>query len=150
MTSGSYRKFNFWFLIEPACDVPDQWVAHCLELDVVTQGNDLDHACKMLLEACAMVLLDDIENGRYISERRAPEEYWERLYDIVQHGQQGSWEQIAQALEGKDGVAAGQMMFMIPVTKEAELPEYGDRDVRVPLAWANSRGTGCGPCQAAM
>ncbi|MFA5053352.1 MAG: hypothetical protein WC565_04800 [Parcubacteria group bacterium] len=140
MKSGSFRKYNFWFLIERACDVPSQWVAHCLELDVVTQGNDLDHACKMLLEACAMVLLDDIEARRDISERRAPDEFWDRLWGVVRHGKQGSWEEISKALQGRDGAAAGQMTFMVPVTKEADLLEHPERNVTVPVAFSNPRG----------
>jgi hypothetical protein len=100
-------KHNFWVLIERAADIPNQWVAHCLELDVVTQGNNPNHTCEMLLEACAMVLLDGID----ISERHAPEEVWDRLWEVVQQGSQEDWGKISEVLQKLGGVAAFQMMF---------------------------------------
>jgi hypothetical protein len=44
------------------------------------------------------------------------------------------------------------MTFMVPVTKEADLLEHPERNVTVPVAFSNPRGSGCGPCdcQASM
>ncbi len=46
------------FCVYPAPDLPDQWVAYCLELDLVTQGNDAQHALSVLSEAVALLVLD--------------------------------------------------------------------------------------------
>ena len=48
-------KYRFNVFVIPAPDLPDQWVAHCIELDLVTQGNTAAHASAMLLEAIALV-----------------------------------------------------------------------------------------------
>lgn len=72
-------KTHFWFLFERAEDVPDAWVAHCLDLDVVTYGVSLQHALEMVLEATRMVLDHDAAVGRDSLDRRAPDEYWEKL-----------------------------------------------------------------------
>src|SRR5215831_17052442 len=47
----------------PAVDVPGQWVASCLELDVVTQGNDATHAVEMLQDAIFHVITESQPNG---------------------------------------------------------------------------------------
>lgn len=39
----------------PAEDVPGQWVAHVIELDLITQGNSLRHALEMAGEAIEIV-----------------------------------------------------------------------------------------------
>lgn len=48
-------KYRFNVFIVPAPDLPGQWVAHCIELDLVTQGNTPEQASAMLIEAIALV-----------------------------------------------------------------------------------------------
>lgn len=76
-------KTSFWFLFERAEDIPGVWIAHCLDLHVVTQGASLGHALEMALEATRIVLDADAESGRNPLERRAPPEYWEKLYQLM-------------------------------------------------------------------
>jgi predicted RNase H-like HicB family nuclease len=80
------RTYNLWVLVRPAEDLKDQWVAHCLELDVVSQGTSFTHAMEMVFEAIAMVVTDDIGAGRDPLSRRAPEEYWSELYHVMEEG----------------------------------------------------------------
>lgn len=94
------NNFYCWAILEPAEDLPGQWVAHCLDFDVVTYGNSLEHSLKMLLEATAMVICDDLERGADPSERRAPEEYWQRLSHILMEGDRFS--SIAALLDSID------------------------------------------------
>jgi len=63
-------------MIYPAEDVPGQWIAHCLDFGVVTQGNDPVHAAYMLLDALTLVLSDDVLSGKNPHRRRASAEEW--------------------------------------------------------------------------
>jgi hypothetical protein len=76
-------KTNAWFLFERSQQLPDTWVAHCLDLDVVTYGSSLDDALRMGIEAAQMALSDDLAAGLDSRRRRAPEEDWRRLYDLM-------------------------------------------------------------------
>ena len=77
------RVYQFWVKFWPAPDLPGQWIAHCLDFDVVTQGNSLPHVMNMVLEAVGMTICDDLDDGRDPSERRAPAEFWEDMYSGV-------------------------------------------------------------------
>jgi len=137
MTSQNSREFNFWFLVEPASDLPGQWVAHCLELDVVSQGNNLHQAHQMLMEACAMVLIDDLVAERDIYDRRAPKEFWDRLFDVVRHGKPCSWADVERFAEERAGVAVGQLLFEVKLDKIRPSDER-EAAPRVPIAWTNT------------
>lgn len=62
------------------------WVAHCLDFDVCTQGRSLDHAIAMLAEAVLMTWLDDYTHGLSAEDRRAPREYWDEAEHVRRHG----------------------------------------------------------------
>ncbi len=78
------RTFSFNVFLTRAPDVAGQWVGHCLEVDVVSQGNSLRHAYEMTREAVEMVVLDDLDLGREPTLRSAPREEWEAAYRVVQ------------------------------------------------------------------
>lgn len=86
MTAQASQHYSFWAIFERDAGAEDPWVVHCLELDIVTQGRTLAHACNMLAEAVSLVLLDDLNNGHNPLERRAPEESWEKLYELLRTG----------------------------------------------------------------
>ncbi|HVY65901.1 MAG TPA: hypothetical protein VHH11_13850 [Gammaproteobacteria bacterium] len=94
---GAGRHFNVWVLARPAADLPEQWIAHVLNLDVVTQGNSLAHALDMAVEATLMVLSDDIAEGRNPQARRpAPPECFKELHEVQRsrefvHGTPEEW-----------------------------------------------------------
>ena len=48
------RHFTEWFLVTPAEDLPGAWTVHCLETDVVSQGESPRHAFEMGMEAVEM------------------------------------------------------------------------------------------------
>lgn len=77
------RVYQFWVKFWPAPDLPGQWIAHCLDFDVVTQGNSLPHTMTMAHEAITMTICDDLDEGRDPAERRAPQEFWNELYKGV-------------------------------------------------------------------
>ena len=64
-------------VLKPATDVPGMWVAHCLDVDVVTTGRTADHALEMIREAVSMVVADDSGEGLDPLSRRAPQEFWD-------------------------------------------------------------------------
>jgi len=69
--------------ISPAEDVPGQWLAHCLDFGVMTQGDSPQHALEMVIEAVTMVIEDDREKGfnphcRVLTD---PEEEWAVFLD---------------------------------------------------------------------
>jgi predicted RNase H-like HicB family nuclease len=74
---------RIWYVIERAASIPSEWVAHCLDFDVVTQGRDAKHAFEMLQEAVGMVVVDDLQAGRDPRARRAPEEHWQRMSKML-------------------------------------------------------------------
>lgn len=58
------------------------WTAHCLELDVVSQGPTIPTAITAAIEAVEMVIKDDCDNGLDPLDRSvAPQEYWHELLD---------------------------------------------------------------------
>lgn len=80
------RAFNFWIVIHPAEDVPGTWLAHCLDLDVMSLGRSVDHALQMIREAMEIVIVSDLERGADPLDRRAPDEYWEAKEKIIRYG----------------------------------------------------------------
>jgi predicted RNase H-like HicB family nuclease len=121
MTMSQPRAHSFWFLLRKADDVPGEWVAHCLELDVVSQGRSVDHAAEMLFEATAMALVDDIEHGRDLSGRRAPEPFWDELWKVVREGEPFDATKLAD-LDDVGGLIAGQVVIHLLLHPTAARP----------------------------
>lgn len=77
------RTLNLTVYLTRAPDLEGQWVGHCLDVDVVSQGASLQQAYEMTREAVEMVVLDDLNANRDPSERSAPREEWEAAYASV-------------------------------------------------------------------
>jgi predicted RNase H-like HicB family nuclease len=74
-------------LVTPAADLPGQWVAHCLQLDIMSQGDSIDHAFRMICEACDLAMNSDLEDELDPFDREpAPDEDWEPYYRIMKNG----------------------------------------------------------------
>ncbi len=82
----NHRPLNFWVVAKPAPDMPGWWIAHCLDIDVITQGDSLEDALSSIPEAVGMTLADDLKAGRDPLQRRAPPEYWAELAEIQRSG----------------------------------------------------------------
>lgn len=53
------------------------WIAHCLELDIVTEGKDADDAIQSVISLCRLQITAAIEAGDVESIfRPAPSEIW--------------------------------------------------------------------------
>lgn len=77
------RTFALNFFFRRSDELPGQWVAHCLDVDVVTYGNSLRHALEMLREAVDLVVVEDLSTGLEPLERSAPREEWEAMIRCV-------------------------------------------------------------------
>lgn len=80
MSSPNERTYNLWVVVRPAADLKGQWVAHCLDLDLVTYGNSLRHAMDMVHEAAEATILDDLNSKNDPMDRRAPRECWDEMW----------------------------------------------------------------------
>ena len=72
-------EFPFRVVIYPAPDLKGQWIAHCLETDIVTQGESTQHALAMMADALETVGAYQIERGMLPVPhlRPAPQEVWD-------------------------------------------------------------------------
>ena len=59
----------------------DQWVAVCLEIDVVTQGNSEEHALEMIREAVELHLED--MTSQEIEDLYQPIEGQPRVHEVL-------------------------------------------------------------------
>lgn len=108
------HRYDLWFVVKRAEDLPDQWVAHCLDLDVVTQGGGAAHALRMLAEACVMTIMHAREAGDDpFAGQRAPEEYWNELYDMMERGERVAPADVLAKLELDPSFMAGSVQLTI-------------------------------------
>lgn len=122
-------RYHLWFTVQPADDLPGQWVAHCLDIDIVTQGTSLNHAVQTLLDAVTMTAVDDRLYGRRLIDRsRAPEEYWDVLFDIVRKGVRGDVEELLRKPNESVAALAGQLLVQVEVNDQLPVPQ-------VPAVW---------------
>jgi predicted RNase H-like HicB family nuclease len=61
--AGSFARCRLPSIIRRAEKVPGAWVAECVPLDIATQGDSLEHALEMLVDAVDMIVDDDLERG---------------------------------------------------------------------------------------
>jgi hypothetical protein len=68
----------FHVLVYPAPDIAGQWIAHCLELDMIAQGDSSEDARAVLDDQFRVLLEYNLEHGLVpIQVRPAPPEIWE-------------------------------------------------------------------------
>ena len=85
-TAATTRTFSLNVFLARAPDVEGQWVGHCLEVDVVSQGQTMKEAFEATREAVELVVLDDLASAREPTQRSAPREEWEAAYAAVRTG----------------------------------------------------------------
>ena len=51
-------------IIYPAPDLEGQWLAHCLETDIISQGNSVADALEMMAEAIELTAAQNVKMGR--------------------------------------------------------------------------------------
>lgn len=113
-------------LILPASDVRGQWVAHCLNWDLVSQGDSPSHAATMITEAVVMAIEEDTKAGLDPADRpSAPQPLWD-LFVRTQHGgtriAPGDVDRLAASAHTKDLVIAA-VMYIEPTSASARPPQ---------------------------
>jgi predicted RNase H-like HicB family nuclease len=71
-SAGRFASCTLPSVVTRATDVPGAWVAECVPLGVITQGDSLQHAIEMLVEAVDIVVDDDLERGVDPLQTRKP------------------------------------------------------------------------------
>lgn len=78
---------EFSILIRQEAGLEGQWVAHCLNLDLVSQGNSPSDAVRMILEATSIAVIDDMKAGLDPAGRSpAPKDLWDLFARTQQSG----------------------------------------------------------------
>lgn len=77
------RVYDAWVVVRRAEDVAGEWVAHCLDFDVVAQGITMQEAADAAKEAVGIVLVDDVDASLDPYARRAPQRFWTDLYETI-------------------------------------------------------------------
>jgi predicted RNase H-like HicB family nuclease len=85
----SMPDLPLWVYFERDPKLRGIWVAHVLDLDLVTQGDSLADAIDMALDAALTVLAEIIkreprELADLFAKRRAPQEDWDKLWALFQ------------------------------------------------------------------
>jgi predicted RNase H-like HicB family nuclease len=114
-----FRLFTCWVLIERSVDI-DGWVGHCLEFDIVSQGDSPQHALAMVKEATGICLLDDLNDGvdpESVRER-APTECWEALYELMKRGDRVPMKQIES---GEAKVTRFAIQIVLPFFRQHQV-----------------------------
>jgi len=128
------RCYTLWATIRHAEDVPGEWVAHILDLDIVTQGRSVEHAIHMAHEAAELVVLEDLDQRRdpLVRGTTSPEECWNELWAIRGRGR--PVESMA-ALEASMSSRAGSVcVAQLFVGVERRVPSVEG----APMAWLDT------------
>lgn len=73
-------------VVYPSRNLPGEWVSHCLELDLMSQGSSAHEAINLLVEAISLSAQWAMEEGLPPLEMKsAPPEAW-KLYHDTPHG----------------------------------------------------------------
>jgi predicted RNase H-like HicB family nuclease len=110
-----FRLFTCWVMLERSVD-DDGWVGHCLEFDIVSQGDTAAHALDMIKEATALCLLDDLNDGVEPESvrNRAPKEYWESLFQMMKTGERVP---LSEITSGTREVRKFAMQIVLPFVR---------------------------------
>ena len=123
------RELNLWVVLHRPEQPKGDWAAHCLEIDVVSQGRSPRHAIEMVAEAIVMTLRADITKKRLPSRRRAPDEFWDELWDILRNSEPTS---LAKSSAGAIALA-GQLVLRV----ESKPRRRAAHPWEVPALWAS-------------
>jgi len=109
---------HFWFFtVQRAEDVEGQWVSHCLDIDVVTQGTSLRNAIEMLCEAVTIV----VRESDLSKLTAAPLEDWELLFSVQEKGERLPIREILDRPQERVGAVVGQLV--VSVTQHQPTPQ---------------------------
>jgi hypothetical protein len=108
------RVYHFWVKFFHAEDDPRAWVAHCLDLDVITWGYSVPETLHLAHEAIMITVVDELAGGHDDwSDRRAPKEMWDDLYAALKSPVPRTLQSLAEDT-GFDGVFYANIAVAVP------------------------------------
>ena len=115
---------EFSILIRQAPDIAGQWLAHCLNWDVLSHGSSPREAAAAIAEALVVTIEEDSHLGLDPSDRRpAPATYWEPFINAMKHGSPLNTDRLDSVSAGPGTLIAGTL-YMVPLSKGVSpLPE---------------------------
>jgi regulator of nucleoside diphosphate kinase len=120
---------NIWVIAQRAGDTPGQWVARCLNLDVVSISSSLQGALRAASEAVA----DCLRPGSAPLPRRRPQQReWSLVELLVRDGAHG------QPPQGLEATAAAQLR-LVRSSDATGLALGAQRVEQLPLVWLEDR-----------
>ena len=90
---------TLWFIAHPSDDVPGDWEAHCLEFDLISQGQSLIEALELCLESAAIHVRESLREQRDPYATRAPDEFWDLRNKVLDGGEKLSPEQFHDVVQ---------------------------------------------------
>jgi hypothetical protein len=107
---------TLWFIGRPSDDVPGDWEAHCLEFDLVGQGENLREALELSVEAAAIHIRESLRAQCDPYAARAPEEFWALRDNIISAGEKLSPEQFHEIIHsGGNWVLAAEIPVEVDI-----------------------------------
>lgn len=117
---------TMWVLVTRS-EVEEQWIAHCLNIDVVTTGDSIGHAFEMAREAVMMAVEDDLQHDRDpLGRSPAPSECWQLLHKVNETGRP----LIEIEDHSKVGAVVGRLLIEVP--RDA-LPDHANVEMMPPV-----------------
>lgn len=114
------RTFQCVAIVTPGESVPGSWIAHCLDYDVAAQADDPDVAVRLVAEATAIAIADDLSEGLDPDGRKAPPEEWRKL-EAALSGTEISKEEAMRAPVANDGRVAVMVASFVLVAHRREM-----------------------------
>jgi hypothetical protein len=107
-------------VIYPAPDIKGQWIAHCLETDIVTQGDSADHAYEMIVEAVKDIARFNLDHGRLpFKFTPAPKEVWDLVGDSQATGISANIEVSSRKMKRKEPMLPDAYPIYVYLSQQA-------------------------------
>jgi hypothetical protein len=125
---------DLWVVLKPAPDITGMWVSHCLDLDLMSQGDSPDHAFKMMIEALSLTIAEDLIAGLDPKRRGAqtPAEDWEEQARVARDGHRVEFAQ----LKNEKAIVAVNLKFALEVVTKKHAAQQRTLNIEAgPPAW---------------
>jgi hypothetical protein len=124
------------YLVYEAADLPGQWVSHCLNFDLVSQGDSASDAIDSIVDAVNLVLAEATASDY----RMAPDYLWDQWASVLEEGEKVDIDDLDDAMK-RDGRRAGFTWFVAGFLRVSAEQKPGvratrAREQRVPSAEA--------------
>lgn len=104
-----------WVIVTPAPDT-GTWVAQCLTFNSLASAPTPDLVLKLIIETTISVVIEDLNERIDPELRRAPDEDWQELWDILANGERGT--AVPSAMSTATGRFAYQFMLRVDATRQ--------------------------------